>query len=72
MVEFLIEGGDAEAAAQAMCAAVREIFETDPIRSTRGGATPGTRGLADIAAVFVVGLPPGHLLWKKAGGRGPV
>jgi hypothetical protein len=58
MAEILIEGGDAEAAAQAMCAAVREIFETDPIRSIRGGSTPGTRGLGDLAAVIAVGLPP--------------
>jgi hypothetical protein len=58
MAEILIEGGDAEAAAQAMCVAVREIFEVDPIRSSRGGSPPGTRGLADLAAVIAVGLPP--------------
>ena len=65
MTEILIEGGDAEAAAQAICAAVREIFETDPIRSTRGGSTPGTRGLADLAAVIAVGLPPAIVYGRK-------
>jgi hypothetical protein len=38
--------------------AVREIFAADPIRSTRGGSTPGTRGIANLAAVITVGLPP--------------
>jgi hypothetical protein len=42
MVDILIQGGDAESAAQAMRAAVHEIFETDPIRSTRGSPTLGT------------------------------
>ena len=58
MTENIVEGGDAGAAAQAICVAVREIFEVDPIRSTRGGSTPGTGGIADLAAVITVGLPP--------------
>jgi hypothetical protein len=54
----LTEGGDAEAAAQAICAAVREILEVDPIRSTRGDRPPGTWGIANLLAVITVGLPP--------------
>jgi hypothetical protein len=48
-----------------MCAAVREIFETDPIQSSRGGGSmPGTRGLAELA-VIVVGIPPGIFYTKR-------
>jgi hypothetical protein len=58
MAEILVQGGNAEAAARAMCAAVHEIFETDPLASTRGGSLPGTRGLAELA-VIVLSIPPG-------------
>jgi hypothetical protein len=51
MAEILIQGGNAEAAAKAMCAAVCEIFKTDPLPSTRAGSPSDTRGLAELAVI---------------------
>jgi hypothetical protein len=64
MADILIRGGNAEAAAKAMCAAVSEIFETEPIQSTVGGSLPDMRGLWEVAAV-IVGIPPGIYYGRK-------
>jgi hypothetical protein len=56
MVDILIQGDDARTAAQAMREAIREIFETDPIQSTTGGGTPGTRQFDPYT--FVLTIPP--------------
>ena len=50
----MIQGGDAEAAARAMHAAVREIFDTDLIQSVRGGERPGTRSPELVALVLTI------------------
>jgi hypothetical protein len=57
MVEILIQGGDTEAAATELAAAVREIFEVEPTRSTTGGGQAmGTRGLVE-AALITLAVP---------------
>jgi hypothetical protein len=54
MPELLIQGGDANAAADELAAAVREIFGADPARSG-GSATPlpGARDALTIAAIVL-------------------
>jgi hypothetical protein len=64
MVDILVQGGDAEAAAKVMRAAVREIFETDPIQSAATGPVPGTRGLAELGLI-ILAIPPGVVYAKK-------
>jgi hypothetical protein len=62
--DILIQGGDTEAAAKAMRATVREIFDTDPIQSVRGGDRSGTRTLAELGLI-VLAIPPGAVYAKK-------
>jgi hypothetical protein len=64
MPDILIEGGDAETAAQAMRVAINEIFETDPLMSTREGARPGTRIVLEMATLALT-IPPGVFYGKK-------
>lgn len=56
MAEILIQGGDAEAAADALAAVIRDIFAAEPRRIGGGGTpTPDTRSL-ELAAI-VLALP---------------
>jgi hypothetical protein len=64
MVDILVQGGDAKAAAQAMRAAVREVFGTDPIQSATTNAMPGTRTLAELGLI-ILAIPPGVVYAKK-------
>jgi hypothetical protein len=57
MVDILVQGGDAASAAAAMRAAVREIFEADPIQSTTASDMPGRRSLAELGLI-ILGIPP--------------
>src|SRR3984957_920228 len=55
MVEILIQGGDTETAAREMRAAIKEIFEVDPLETRRGdGQQPGTRFLAELAIALAI------------------
>ncbi|MFI5021402.1 MAG: hypothetical protein ACHQRJ_07095 [Alphaproteobacteria bacterium] len=56
MADIVIRGGDAEAAARAMRAALREIFEADALQSTAREATPGRRSLEVVALILTI--PP--------------
>ena len=64
MVDILVQGGDAASAAATMCAAVREIFEADPIQSTISNAVSGRRGLAELGLI-ILAIPPGVVYAKK-------
>jgi len=65
MADILIRGGDTEAAALEMRGAVREIFAFDPLQTVRGsGQASGTRSVAELAAMIVLGLPPAVLAAK--------
>ncbi|HME27709.1 MAG TPA: hypothetical protein VKI44_41370 [Acetobacteraceae bacterium] len=58
MADILIRGGDTEATANELAAAIRDIFAVEPIRTVAGsGQTPGTRGLVE-AALIILALPP--------------
>jgi hypothetical protein len=58
MAEILIQGGDTEAAANELAAAIQDIFAVEPLRSARlTGHTPGTRALLELAAIALA-LPP--------------
>lgn len=58
MAEILIRGGDAEAAAKELAAAVQEILTVQPVRTDIGGAqAPNTRALMEIAAICLA-FPP--------------
>jgi hypothetical protein len=58
MAEILIRGGDTEATANELAAAIRDIFGVEPIRTVAGsGRTPDTRGLVE-AALIILALPP--------------
>ena len=66
MADILIRGGDADAAAREMRAAVHEIFGFDPMQTTRGsGHAPGTRSGIELAAMIALGLPPAILAAKE-------
>lgn len=55
MVEILIQGGDTEAATQAMRTAIKEIFEIDPLVTQRGGGQqPGTRSLELLTVALAI------------------
>ena len=58
MVEILIQGDNADTVARDTRAAFQEIFEVDPLVSTRGGAdAPGTRsGLEPF--ILALAVPP--------------
>jgi hypothetical protein len=52
MAEILIQGGETEAAANELAAAIHEIFSVEPLRSTRTAShTQGTRVVLELAAV---------------------
>ena len=52
MVEIQIQGGDTEAAAQAMRASVQDIFGFEPIVTPRGSSDlPATRDLVALATL---------------------
>ena len=53
MADIVIQGGDAKAAAQAMSAALREIFETDPILSTIDTAIPGSARSLELLTIIL-------------------
>jgi len=58
MAEILIRGGDAQATADALTAAIRDIFGVEATRTVAGGASaPGTRDLATLALI-ILALPP--------------
>lgn len=56
MVEILVRGGDAEAAASELEHAIREIFAVEPTRIADSRQAPATRGLVE-AALIVLALP---------------
>jgi hypothetical protein len=65
MPDILIDGGNTEEAVAAMRAALREIFDIEPIRSSRGGGEPpGTRTLGEIGLI-VLAFPPAAIYGKK-------
>jgi hypothetical protein len=58
MAEILIQGGETEAAANELAAAIHDIFSVEPLRTTRTPShTPGTRVVLELAAVALA-LPP--------------
>ena len=58
MAEILIQGGDTEAAANELAAAIRDIFGVEPIRTAAAtGPAPGTRGLVELGLI-ILALPP--------------
>lgn len=55
MADILIQGGDAEQAADELVAAIRDIFAAEPHRTGGAGASPpGTRSLALVAIVLAL------------------
>jgi len=55
MVEILIQGGDTEAATQAMRVAIKEIFEIDPLETRRGGGQlPGKRSFELLLVALAI------------------
>jgi len=56
MADIVIRGGDAEAAARALRAAAREIFEIDAIQSTVREGMEGKRSLELVA--LILAIPP--------------
>ena len=58
MADILIRGGDTEAAANELAAAIRDIFGVEPLRTVASsGHTPATRVLAETALI-ILAVPP--------------
>ncbi len=71
MADILIRGGDTEAAAREMRAVVHEIFDFDPLQTTRGGGNaPGMRSGMELAVMIALGLTPAIHAAKELAAHG--